>query len=156
MGSRDAVIRSLAYNAKGKPKIEGAFGNIEQVFFALLQGWTAGDRMRKKTHMKGKAPVPFAGSAVDFLDQFRQRIGAKKILMQPIADPDELAAYVLVPRFENLTKTAATQFHKKSGGNWRSALELADACGRLMDNEKLTKLDARVVTTAAAWMAGHS
>ena len=69
MGSRDAVIRSLAYNAKGKPKIEGAFGNIEQVFFALLQGWTAGDRMRKKTHMKGKAPVPFAGSAVDFLGQ---------------------------------------------------------------------------------------
>ncbi len=67
MGSREAVIRSLAYNAKGKPKIEGAFGNIEQVQFALLPGWTAGDRMSKKTHAKGKDPEAFGGSGADFL-----------------------------------------------------------------------------------------
>ena len=67
MGSREAVIRSLAYNAKGKPKIEGAFGNIEKVQFALLPGWTAGDRMSKKTHAKGKDPEPFPGTASEFL-----------------------------------------------------------------------------------------
>ena len=67
MGTREAVVRSLAYNAKGKPKIEGAFGNIEKVQFALIPGWTAGDRMSKKTHAKGKDPVPFSGTANDFL-----------------------------------------------------------------------------------------
>ena len=90
-----------------------------------------------------------------YLDQFRQRIGAKKILMQPIADADELAAYILVPRFPTLTKAGARRFHRKSGGNWRSALELADACARLMENENLSKLDENVVETAAAWMAGQ-
>ncbi|MEM7296573.1 MAG: hypothetical protein AAF330_08140, partial [Pseudomonadota bacterium] len=65
--SREAVVRSLAYNAKGKPKIEGAFGNIEQVQFALMPGWTAGDRMSKKTHAKGKEPNAFPGTGEDFL-----------------------------------------------------------------------------------------
>lgn len=90
-----------------------------------------------------------------YLEQLRQRIGAKKIFMQPLADPDELAAYVLVPRFASLTKSGATRFHALSGGNWRNAHELADACERLMANENITKLDARVVETAAAWMAGQ-
>ena len=64
---REAVVRSLAYNAKGKPKIEGAFGNLEKVQFALLPGWTAGDRMSKKTHAKGKDPIPYPGDAKAFL-----------------------------------------------------------------------------------------
>ena len=68
LNSRQSVIRSLAYNAKGKPKIEGAFGNIEKVQFALLPGWTAGDRMRKKTHAKGKDPVAFPGTRQEFLE----------------------------------------------------------------------------------------
>ena len=68
MGAREAVVRSLAYNAKGKPKIEGAFGNIEQVHFALLPGWTDGDRMSKKTHAKGKDPAAFPGTSDDFLE----------------------------------------------------------------------------------------
>lgn len=67
--ARQAVVRSLAYNAKGKPGIEGAFGNLERVFFSNLLGWTAGDRMRKKTHAKGRDPVPFPGTMTDFMDQ---------------------------------------------------------------------------------------
>ncbi|UTS79540.1 helix-turn-helix domain-containing protein [Phaeobacter piscinae] len=63
-----AIVRSLPYNAKGKPGIEGAFGNIEQVFFATIEGWTAGDRMNKKTHAKGKDPIAFKGNARDFLE----------------------------------------------------------------------------------------
>jgi len=65
---RDAVIRSRPYNAKGKPGIEGAFGNIEQVFFATIPGWTAGERMNKKTHAKGKDPIAFPGDERDFLE----------------------------------------------------------------------------------------
>lgn len=66
---REAILRSRPYNAKGKPGIEGAFGNLEQVFFATLPGWTAGDRMNKKTHAKGKDPVAFPGDAQAFLEK---------------------------------------------------------------------------------------
>lgn len=71
---RPAVLRSIAYNAKGKPGIEGAFSVLEQVFFSSMQGWTAGDRMNKKTHQKGKEPNPFPGSAEEFLDQAAQAL----------------------------------------------------------------------------------
>lgn len=54
---REAVVRSLAYNAKGKPKIEGAFGNIEQVFFATIQGWTAPVRSRVGIETKPCAAI---------------------------------------------------------------------------------------------------
>lgn len=66
---REAVARSRPYNAKGKLGIEGAFGNLEQVFFATIPGWTAGDRMAKKTHAKGKDPIAFPGDARAFLDE---------------------------------------------------------------------------------------
>ncbi len=65
---REAIVRSRPYNAKGKPGIEGVFGNLEQYFFATVPGWTAGDRMNKKTHAKGKDPVAFKGDANEFLD----------------------------------------------------------------------------------------
>ncbi len=65
--TKEAVIRSLPYNAKGKPGIEGAFGNIEQVLFATIPGWTSGDRMNKKTHAKGKDPIAFPGDERAFL-----------------------------------------------------------------------------------------
>lgn len=88
--------------------------------------------------------------------QIRQRIGAKHIIMKPVGNADELAAYVLAPRFEAVTRTGAIRFYECTGGNWRSAVELADACERLMTNEKVTKLDDQVVATAAAWMAGEA
>ena len=40
----EAVVRSRPYNARGKPGIEGAFGNLEQVFFATITGWVARNR----------------------------------------------------------------------------------------------------------------
>jgi len=89
-----------------------------------------------------------------YLDQLRQRIGAKKIHMQPIGDKDELATYVLEGRFKTLTASGAKLFFHHTQGNWRTALELADACERLMVNENLTKLDESIVATASAWMAG--
>lgn len=91
-----------------------------------------------------------------FLEQFRQRVGTKKVVMQPVTEPAELAAYVLAPRFGQITKTSAKAFLRKTGGNWRFAVALSDACARLMENEGITQLDERVVETAAAWMAGQS
>lgn len=89
-----------------------------------------------------------------FLEQFRQRIGTKKVVMTPITDPAELAAYVLAPRFDKITKATAVAFQKHCQGNWRFAVALADACARLMENEGIARIDERVVATAAAWMAG--
>jgi DNA transposition AAA+ family ATPase len=91
-----------------------------------------------------------------FLEQFRQRVGAKKVVMKPVTDDGELAAYVLAPRFGAVTRNTAEAFRRKTGGNWRFAVALADACARLMANEGITKIDERVVETAAAWMAGRS
>ncbi len=91
-----------------------------------------------------------------YLEQFRQRIGTKKVVMQPVEGAGELAAYVLGPRFGSVTKSSAEAFQRKTGGNWRFAVALADACARLMENENIDKIDARVVETAAAWMAGQS
>lgn len=74
---RDAetsVIRSKAYNAKGKPGIEGLFGNLERVFFSHVPGWTAGERMRKKTHAKGRDPIPFNGDMDKFLEVIRLQL----------------------------------------------------------------------------------
>ncbi len=88
-----------------------------------------------------------------YTQQIRQRIGAKSVEMKPVANVAELAAYVLAPRFGQVTKTTAKMFYQETGGYWRSSVELADACTRLMQNENLEKLDQDVVATAAAWMA---
>ncbi|MEM6728928.1 MAG: ATP-binding protein [Pseudomonadota bacterium] len=90
-----------------------------------------------------------------YLTQLRQRIGAKKITLRPLADPAELAAYVLVPRFgEDITAGTAKHFLRVTGGQWRMAFEVADACERLMQNESISKLDEKVIATAHTWMAG--
>lgn len=91
-----------------------------------------------------------------YLTQLRQRIGAKKVTMQVIKDEAELAAYIIAPRFGEVTRKTAKRFRIISGGHWRSALELADACERLMAAEEITVLNDQVVETAAAWMAGQS
>jgi hypothetical protein len=72
--AREAVVRSIAYNAKGKPGIEGLFGNLERVFFSNVPGWTAGERMRKKTHAKGRDPIPFPGDMDAFYDNIRTHL----------------------------------------------------------------------------------
>lgn len=89
-----------------------------------------------------------------YLEQFRQRIGTKRVTMKPLTDESELATHILAPRFDQVTRTAAKSFLKHTGGNWRFAVALADACARLMANEGIEKLDAQVVDTAAEWLAG--
>lgn len=93
-------------------------------------------------------------STSTYLAQLRQRIGAKRVVMGPIASDDEVAAYCIAPRFGKVSRKTAAQFRKLTGGFWRAALELGDACQRLMQVEGIDVLDEVVVQTAAAWMAG--
>lgn len=95
-----------------------------------------------------------AATVSTYLAQLRQRIGAKRIVLGPMASDEEVAAYCITPRFGTVSRKTAAQFRKLTGGYWRSALELGDACARLMQAEAIEKLDETVVQTAAAWMAG--
>lgn len=95
-----------------------------------------------------------AANVSTYLAQLRQRIGAKRVVLGPMSSDAEVAAYCIAPRFGKVTGKTAAQFRKPTGGFWRSALELGDACQRLMQAENIDKLDETVVQTAAAWMAG--
>ncbi len=95
-----------------------------------------------------------AASVSTYLAQLRQRIGAKKVELRPLVTDEELVAYCIQPRFGKVSRAVATRFRKLTGGFWRAALELGDACERLMKAEGIVKLDETVVETAAAWMAG--
>lgn len=95
-----------------------------------------------------------SAGASTYLAQLRQRIGAKRIVTGPISSDEEIAAYCINPRFGAVSRKTVAQFRKTTGGYWRSALELGDACARLMQAEGIEKLDETVVQTAAAWMAG--
>lgn len=89
-----------------------------------------------------------------YLAQLRQRIGAKRVVLGPMEIDAEVQAYCIQPRFGTVSRKTASQFRKLSNGYWRSALELGDACERLMKAEGIEKLDETVVQTAAAFMAG--
>ena len=89
-----------------------------------------------------------------YLAQLRQRIGAKRVVLGPMETDAEVQAYCIQPRFGTVSRKTASQFRKLSNGYWRSALELGDACERLMKAEGIEKLDETVVQTAAAFMAG--
>lgn len=144
----------------------GAEGKLIIVDEANHLRWPTLEMLRSISDIGG-APLVIAGTDLlakkfthlqirVFLEQFRQRVGTKKVVMQPVQDAGEMAAYVLAPRFGGVTQKSANAFLKKTGGNWRFAVALADACERLMSNEDIEKLDERVVETAAAWMAGGS
>ena len=67
---------------------------------------------------------------------------------------EEVAAYCITPGFGGVSRETAAQHRNLTGVYWRAALELGDACARLMQAEGIEKLDETVVQTAAAWMAG--
>lgn len=91
-----------------------------------------------------------------YLAQMSQRIGAKRVTFKPMAGAEEIAGYVISPRFGQVTAKTAKAFLKISKGNWRIALELADACERVMRAENISKLDEQLVQTASAWLARNN
>lgn len=89
-----------------------------------------------------------------YLAQLRRRIGAKRVELRAMTRDEEVLAYCVQPRFGAVSRKTVQAFRKATGGFWGFALELGDACERLMKAEGIEKLDETVVQTAAAWMAG--
>ena len=90
-----------------------------------------------------------------YLRQLADRIGAKRVSFTPMRSDEELVAHVINPRFGAVNKGTATRFRVTCKGYWRGALELADACERLMQSQSLTTLNKDVVVAAGALMAGQ-
>lgn len=90
-----------------------------------------------------------------YLRQLASRIGSKRVVVDKIRTEAEILNYVLAPRFGSVTKKTAQRFRVDCGGNWRTALELADTCERIMKASQAEKLDHDLVSAAAQLMAGH-
>lgn len=67
------IINARPYSAASKP-IESRFATLDRFVFSQMQGWTGGDRMRKKTAHLGKPPAPYPGSFADFIREADERI----------------------------------------------------------------------------------
>jgi DNA transposition AAA+ family ATPase len=91
-----------------------------------------------------------------YLAQMAQRIGTKRVMVKPLQSAQEIAAYVITPRFGAVSAKTATAFLKVSKGNWRNAIALADACERVMRDSEISKIDEQLVQTAGAWMARNN
>jgi len=90
-----------------------------------------------------------------YLRQLASRIGAKRVVIDKIRTEKEILNYLLAPRFGSITKKTAHRFRVDCDGNWRTALELADTCDRMMQANETAQLDHEIVSAAAQLMAGH-
>ncbi len=90
-----------------------------------------------------------------YLRQLADRIGAKRVLFERMRTEEEIVAHVIQPRFGAVNKGTAHRFRVTCKGYWRGALELADACERIMKSQGLEVLKRDVVEAAAAQMAGQ-
>jgi hypothetical protein len=75
LGSGDVstIINARPYCAASKP-IESKFAVLDRFVFSQIAGWAGGDRMRKKTAVLGKPPLPYQGSFADFVREANERI----------------------------------------------------------------------------------
>jgi len=69
----NGVIRAKPYNAPAK-YAEAVFGNLEQHFLCMIPGWIGGNRMKKRTHRLGKAPITFPGNEQDLEQAIQQAL----------------------------------------------------------------------------------
>ncbi len=67
------IINARPYSAASKP-IESRFATLDRFVFSQMQGWTGGDRMRKKTAHLGRPPAPFPGTFAQFIKEADERI----------------------------------------------------------------------------------
>jgi type II secretory pathway predicted ATPase ExeA len=93
------------------------------------------------------------GRTAVYLDQLRRRIGGKRVVLSHIKTAEEIANYIIEPRFGKVTKTVAKSFLAGSRGDWGTGLELADTCARVMEQTKGTKLDETIVASAREYLA---
>jgi len=66
-------IRSRPYNPQSKV-IEGTFSTFTRSFEPVYPGFIGGNRMAKKTHNQGRAPVPLPGGEAEILAQFAMMV----------------------------------------------------------------------------------
>ncbi|MGB3378024.1 MAG: hypothetical protein WBA55_04570, partial [Allopontixanthobacter sediminis] len=67
------IINARPYSAASKP-VESRFATLDRFVFSQMQGWTGGDRMRKKTAHLGRPPVPYPGTFGEFINEADERI----------------------------------------------------------------------------------
>lgn len=87
--------------------------------------------------------------------QLGSRIGAKRVRMTPLDKADTLL-YVLRPRFGEVGAELVTKFWQGCRkGNWREAIELAEACRRVMKANEIGALTPAVLEAALGWAANR-
>lgn len=93
------------------------------------------------------------GRTATLLAQLASRIGAKRVRFEPITAIEEVTGYMIRPHFGQIDKATAKAFTKYARGYWRDAAELAAACKRVMQAQKIDMLTVDIVEAAANWMA---
>ncbi len=88
-----------------------------------------------------------------YLAQMARRIGTKQMTTAVMTKIDEIGAYVLKPRFNQISKEAAKQFKEYCGGYWGEAIELVEACERIMHTNNIDQLTLNVVESAHVSLA---
>lgn len=70
----------------------------------------------------------------EYLQQFTSRLATKKVQTQALSI-EELASFILMPAFGDITKKGAAleEFFKRCQGIWRIADDLVDACKDFLD-----------------------
>lgn len=91
-----------------------------------------------------------------YLAQMAQRIGTKRVRLDEMTNVSEVTAYIIKPRFGDVTAKTAKEFLKQSRGNWRIAMGLVRAIEAVMRAEQIEKLDVQLIQTAGAWMARNN
>ena len=83
--------------------------------------------------------------------QLVRRIGAKRVVFDALG-LEAIGEYVIGPRFGEVNKTIAKKFQTYSGGYWGEAVELADACTRIMAQNQQQKLTETIVDSAGHYL----
>lgn len=104
-----------------------------------------GTELLERTFKDGKTGI--------YTAQLASRIGAKSIRFHPFADIQEVTAYMIQPQFGQVDVATAKAFLAACRGYWREGMALADTCQRIMEGQKLDKLNKEVVTAAASFLA---
>lgn len=90
-----------------------------------------------------------AEQATQLMKQFMSRVGPKSVDFRTLTT-DQLAMYLIIPRFGKVNRDIAVAWHHATGGNLRQATELAWAVERVMKANNLPTITPEAVQAAIA------
>lgn len=90
-----------------------------------------------------------AEQATQLMKQFMSRVGPKSIDFRALTT-DQLAMYLIIPRFGKVNREIAAGWHQATGGNLRQATELAWSVERVMKANNLNSITTEAVQAAIA------